>query len=789
MLINRISLLIPLLIPVFYSRQLQDCFLFPKEMLFMVLCGLSFSARIYSFMVRGENKKAFFHFNDLLYGFLIFLCALSIHRVANFYVPLSSLVLILSAALIYYEFKIFNRFDELFGIYSNLFLISSAAASIFALFQYYKTDFIFEGAPYLDKMRMFSFFGNKNYLSEFLVVIFFLSLAKILALISFNKMRFISRFYGLKLFLFSASLILTGTVIFILQSRASFIALAAGMIMINSFFMRNHYAQKAVYKKILTIVLIAAIFLSLLAVYSIKTPLTNETTDLFQRAASVFDIAGRNAAIRFDIWHATYKMISDNFWWGCGLSYFKMNYLSYQGMLLRESNVMFFENHFFARANQAHNEFLQIFSELGVFAFIAVLIFVVYFLALYKRLIDFNAGRSDLVRGMTVSCLGAGIVSVFINSMFGFPLHVLPTAVILIFTLAIIEKLLMRAEEKGAKAADAAFYYEIIPSKINVFAVCVSGAIFYAMTFFMMPSYIAANINMKAGLDYLKLEMPERAMPHLKKSIAINPYSGETRYYLGVCHLQKKEYDLGILELIQALDSEADPNIFSNIGLAYYRIGMYGEALEYLKKAIEMSPNDIYYLLNAGCAEQRLKNYESALSYFQKALSYAVTPEAYINVGHVYLLMNMPDKGAGILGDALNRFGQLNPRYLERINYLMGLCMGEMGKYGEGISYLSRARAVTPRNPDYSLNIGLFQIYSGKTAEAELTFKKQLEIDFSGIVAYNLANLYFNSFRFDDAIMTLEQVKKSLEVSGGRENRLYEETLHLIKLAKQHKGF
>ncbi|HNY11736.1 MAG TPA: tetratricopeptide repeat protein [Candidatus Wallbacteria bacterium] len=229
--------------------------------------------------------------------------------------------------------------------------------------------------------------------------------------------------------------------------------------------------------------------------------------------------------------------------------------------------------------------------------------------------------------------------------------------------------------------------------------------------------------------------------------------------------------------------------MFSNIGLAYYKIGMYKDALEYLKKALELSPNDIYYLLNAGCAEQRLKNYDGALSYFQKALSYAVTPEAYINVGHVYLLMNMPDKGAGILGDALNKFGALSPKYSERINYLIGLCMGEMGKFEEGISYLARARSIAPRNPDYSLNIGLFQIYSGKTLEAELTFKKQLEIDFSGIVAYNLANLYYNSSRFGDAVMILEQVRKKMEASGELENRLYEETMRLIKLASNANRF
>jgi tetratricopeptide (TPR) repeat protein len=561
------------------------------------------------------------------------------------------------------------------------------------------------------------------------------------------------------------------------------------MVIAFYFFIKNDHARSAFYKSSRALALMAVILLLILIVYSMKTPLTNETTDLFQRITSVFDTSGRNAAIRFDIWHATYKMIKDNFWWGCGLSYFKMNYLNYQGMLLRASDVSFFENHFFARANQAHNEFLQIFSELGVFAFIASIAFVLYFVASLKKLLASSRVRSNSAGYIIVSCLGAGVISVFINSLFGFPLHVLPTAVLLAFILAIIEKLLERGVMKDPAIVSAAFNYQIIPAKINILAVLASGVVFYAMTFLMMPSYIAANVNMKAGLDYLKLEMPEKAMPRLKKAIAINPYSGETRYYLGVCYLQKKEYDLGIMELLQALESESDPNIFSNIGLAYYKIGMYGEALEYLKKALELSPTDIFYLLNAGCAEQRLKNYDSALSYFQKALSYAVTPEAYINVGHVYLLMNMPDKGAAILGEALNKFGRLNPRYSERINYLTGLCMGEMKKFDEGVKYLARAREMTPRNPDYSLNIGLFQIYSGKTAEAELTFKKQLEIDFSGIIAYNLANLYYNSGRFGDSLMILEQLKKNLETSGGQENRLYEETLRLIKLARERKRF
>lgn len=777
-----VSYLIPLLTPVVFSRMAQDPFLFPKQTVFVALCGLTFFALLLRLVRTGEQRTLGIQFSDASIAAMLLLSVASLYRTPNFYVTLESVTLVISACVYYFYLKTYSDVFTIFGKHLGLFAVSSLGATIYAFFQYYRADFLFEGARDLDKMRLFSFFGNKNYLSEFLVIIFFVILARIALIMASARSSYFPRKAGAKaaLAFYSASLLLTSAMIYLLQSRASFLALAGGCVIAAIAVLRSPSAFAAVRSRRAFVA--AALVLCVLgaALYTFRTPIAVDTTDIFERLGSIFDVSGqRNISMRLDIWNVTARMIRDRFWLGCGLAYFKMHYLDYQGILLREGKNRFYENQFFAKANQAHNEFLQIFCELGFIGFLAFFALIVFvFVRLAALLRFYSAARSPARFAMCV-CLASSFFSAVINSMFGFPLHILPTAALLTALLAAFDRLSSYAPLK--RQAPPLFYseYPVLPKKINIVAVMLFVAVFYALVFAAIPGYVAANSCLKAGLDLVKLNRPEEALPYLQRSVSINRFNGEARYYLGICYMQRREYDRAIIEFIQALDTESDPNIYSNIGLSYYKIGMYPEALDYLKKALAISPTDIYYLLNAGCAEQRMRNFDSALAYFRRAQSFASTPEALVNTGHVYLLMNMPESGAAVLYDAVGRYGR-DGKYAPKIHFLLGLCLGESKKYAEAVSQIKQALEFHPDNNEYLINMGLYQIFDGRTAEAELTLRKAISRDFDALAAYNLANLYFNSSRPKDALILLARIKSFLEEKGGAGGRLYSETLGLI---------
>ncbi len=218
---------------------------------------------------------------------------------------------------------------------------------------------------------------------------------------------------------------------------------------------------------------------------------------------------------------------------------------------------------------------------------------------------------------------------------------------------------------------------------------------------------------------------------------------------------------------------------------------MYEQAGEYMKKALCISPHNLYYLLNAGCIYQKKHDYNAAVEYFQKALTYAVTPEAAVNLGHAYYLMGMYDKAAGALSEALLRYGAI-PRYAERIYYILALSYMDSKDYKSAGHNLKNARALNPGNPDYALNLGLTLIFDGKTAEAEVVFGDYLKKDFNELIAYNLAGLYYGERRFFDALVILNKLKKDAEEkSSGAEienNRIYRRVIDLIKAINRQKN-
>ena len=112
--VSLLFFIIPIFTPIIFLKYSQDAFLFPKEIFFILAAGLIFFEHCHfnyyknkcqSFDINPVSIKTGFHLSDYLYALLIILCALSLYRAPSFYVPIQSVVLILSIYLIYYKIK------------------------------------------------------------------------------------------------------------------------------------------------------------------------------------------------------------------------------------------------------------------------------------------------------------------------------------------------------------------------------------------------------------------------------------------------------------------------------------------------------------------------------------------------------------------------------------------------------------------------------------------------------------------------------------------------------------
>ncbi len=108
----------------------------------------------------------------------------------------------------------------------------------------------------------------------------------------------------------------------------------------------------------------------------------------------------------------------------------------------------------------------------------------------------------------------------------------------------------------------------------------------------------------------------------------IQNYSGTNaanlaQYYAGISYLRTKKYKEAIasLEQFSTEDELLSTVALGSIGDAFAEIEQNDKALEFYKKAIETSTNDVLkpvYLLKAGQVALTLKNKKEALEYFTK---------------------------------------------------------------------------------------------------------------------------------------------------------------------------
>ena len=290
-----------------------------------------------------------------------------------------------------------NEFDS----FIKLYFLTSFIVPLYTLIQYYGFD------PYLDNLHsLTSTIGQKNWISNYLAMIFPVVFSYFL--LEQTKKDKIKYFFFLS--------ILYATLM-ICQSRGIWISISITTILaiyiIFKFKLIKIFQEN---KKWLTLLLVT--FLIITIIYSTDNPLNKSAITIPQRALSTFDEQDPSINTRLLIWGATLDMIKDKPLFGSGIGTFKMNYLDYQANYLKE-NPYYIK--YSGKAAEAHNEYLQIWAELGIIGlgiFLSI-IFIFYNIAI-KYFKNEESNRNKII----VFGLLLGITIFLIHNLFTFPLHV-----------------------------------------------------------------------------------------------------------------------------------------------------------------------------------------------------------------------------------------------------------------------------------------------------------------------------------------------------------------------------
>ena len=525
-----------------------------------------------------------------------------------------------------------------FNSFIHLFFIISLLVSIYTIIQYYGID------PYLKELHsLTSTIGQKNWISNYLAMIFPVIFSYFL--LEQTKKNKIIYFFLLSI------LYLT---LMTCQSRGIWISI--GLTSIFAVYITFKFELDKIFKenkKWLFLLLIT--FLVITIIYSTDNPLNKSALTVPQRALSTFDKQDPSINTRLLIWKTTLKMIKDRPIFGSGIGTFKMNYLIYQAEFLK-NNPYYIQ--YSGKAGEAHNEYLQMWAEIGI---IGLGIFIGIILMFYSLIIDYlkknDSGKDKII----VFGLVLGITCFLIHCLFCFPLHI-PALGITFFTLVGLTVIYTR--KINLPKTDSYNKPKEIKLKNKGIKIALSILIFifmiFAVNLLVTKPYIAELYYFK-GMRYYVDNNYREALPNFDYAVQLDSYNGRILHALGTIyyHLNNQSKAEDILQ--KAKKYIADRNTFRNLGLSYMQSGRYKEAEEELKYAIYLDPKFTKAYADLAYLYAKQEEYDKAIVEWNKILDIEPDFSEKYNVlyfmGLAYQKKEMPDKALEYFKQAL----QLTP--------------------------------------------------------------------------------------------------------------------------------
>lgn len=545
-----------------------------------------------------NTEKYFLKRTNLNFPLILFASALvlSLFISKTKTVSFQEFIIFLSYILIF--FFITNNLDRKtdFNSFIHLFFIISSLVSIYTIIQYYGFD------PYLsDLNNLTSTIGQKNWISNYLAMIF-------PVLFSY----FLSEKTKKKIIYFFLLSILYVTLM-ICQSRGIWISISITVILaIYIIFKLKFYEIFKINKKWLFLLLIT--FLIITIIYSTDNLLNKSAITVPQRALSTFDEKDPSINTRLLIWKTTLEMIKDRPIFGSGIGTFKMNYLNYQAEFLRK-NPGYIK--YSGKAGEAHNEYLQMWAELGI---IGLGLFILIFYFFYKAIFNFFKSNKNIKDKTITLGLVMGITSFLIHSLFTFPLHV-PALGITFFAIMGLTVVYMRKTNLYEIGSDNCLKeVKLINKKIKIaLSILIFVFMIFAVNLLVIKPYIAELYYFK-GMRYNVDKNYTKSLPNFQYAIQLDPYNGRILHALGTTY-----YNLNIFSKAEEILQEAkkymiDVNTFYILGLNYSKLNMFEKAEKELKHAIYLDPkfNKAYIDLAYMYAQQ--KEYDKAIIEWNKIL-------------------------------------------------------------------------------------------------------------------------------------------------------------------------
>lgn len=584
----------------------------------------------------------------------IAICVFSLIWSNSFFVSLKELPLFLAGPLLYFIIANNIRGEKQINRIISAVLLVGAVLGLYGIFQYNGIDFSFWKGN-VGGLRVFGLFGNEGYFAGYLI----LPLSLTISLFFANKDRN-------RKILFLIGILAIGTAIILTFTRSSYPALGVSLIFMFSLFLLSRGKEflkenKKIFIFLLIVIIIAA------SLFIIPTPLSKPGTAISQikGMASITRLinefySGRRAAL----WKFTGMMIKDHPILGSGIGTFKYNDLRYQAKFFEQGDNRSIYR--YGLAEKAHNEYLQLWSELGT---IGLAIFLWLIIAYFNYGIRYlKREKDEQKQGIMIGLMGA-VVAFLMDSIFWFPLHLSANVSLLWLFIGLTmvmgikksgkleseEKIItgkinhkQKGKSKGekTKSVNKSKRNNIYKFKPVLYIVIILLAVFLCITVarpFVACTYWYYGDREVYNQNYGK------AIKMYESGLKWDPYLGVLHYNLGAFFMSPNLYDTALTNFEKSAKYFDYPDLPQNLATIYLAKGEVDKAIDEFKRAISYQRREgtmppLYSEL--GNAYLKLERYEPAEIAFKDALKIdANFVSACYGLARAYLRQNRIDEG------------------------------------------------------------------------------------------------------------------------------------------------
>ncbi|MCL2765097.1 MAG: tetratricopeptide repeat protein [Treponema sp.] len=279
------------------------------------------------------------------------------------------------------------------------------------------------------------------------------------------------------------------------------------------------------------------------------------------------------------------------------------------------------------------------------------------------------------------------------------------------------------------------------------------------------------QVFLRYGISARKLSMLDQAYKAFSTARAIRQDNYEVNFELGVLEFERKNYEKAVQLLQQARIQDPDsPSVLRYLGHALFRLKKPKEAMSFIRKAIDLAPEDKESLYTLAECYHEANQVEQALRIFNHLRADPVMgPNSCLIAGTIHLETRQYEAAIQDFEIGL-RHANIKIDILAELRYKIATTLIKLNEISKAIPYLKQLHAENPSYKDVTVLLNKYielsanrnlQIFLMGSSADFIALCRKIVMTYFGKAKIKITNITVNKAEWADILAEVDTSKWS----------------------------